>query len=147
MERRARYEAGLEFESVYPYRNDGKCRCGCGGEVAAPRRVWCSPECTTRAVRTFRILKGDSREIRHALYGRDRGRCAACQRRCGRRAWEADHIVPVAHGGAGCDLENFQTLCRDCHRAKTTDQLRRRAAARKETESAGEVREDGTVSA
>lgn len=130
-----RYQAGLEFKLVFPFRDDGKCRCGCGGKVVPPKRHWSSPECSEQAVRYFRILKGDSREIRRALYRRDRGKCAGCRRRCRRSEWEADHVLPVAHGGAGCDLANFQTLCRECHRAKTADQLRRRKGARGENPS------------
>jgi 5-methylcytosine-specific restriction endonuclease McrA len=124
-EPRARYRRGLVFSSVYPYRSDRRCRCGCGEVVPKRRRFWASTECSTRAVRRFRILKGDSRAIRDALYERDQGVCAGCRKQR-RRAWEADHIVPVAHGGAGCDLTNFQTLCRKCHRAKTAEQGRAR---------------------
>lgn len=37
---------------------------------------------------------------------------------CGAPATEADHIVPVAHGGTH-DETNGQGLCHDCHRTKT----------------------------
>jgi hypothetical protein len=36
--------------------------------------------------------------------------------------WEADHVVPVVHGGGGCGLDNLRTLCRVCH-ARATAQL------------------------
>lgn len=42
-----------------------------------------------------------------------------------RHGWEADHIVPVAEGGAGCGLDGYRTLCRTCH-GKQTGALRRR---------------------
>jgi 5-methylcytosine-specific restriction endonuclease McrA len=53
--------------------------------------------------------------------------------RCGDRdALEADHILPVAFGGAEHDPANGQALCRTCHKAKTKREsiegLRRRAA-------------------
>jgi hypothetical protein len=127
---RARYDSELEFKAVYPYRDDGTCRCGCGDEVVPPRRFWSSDGCSARAVRYFRILKGDTKVIRRAVYARDRGRCASCQRRCRKREWEADHIIPVAHGGGGCELTNFQTLCVTCHRATTNEQIRRRTRRR-----------------
>ena len=41
--------------------------------------------------------------------------------------WQADHVVEVVRGGGGCGLENYQTLCTPCHKAKTRDL----AAARK----------------
>jgi 5-methylcytosine-specific restriction enzyme A len=33
--------------------------------------------------------------------------------------WEADHIIPVVEGGGGCDLDNYRTLCRSCHKGET----------------------------
>ena len=45
--------------------------------------------------------------------------------------WQADHISPVAEGGGGCGLENIQTLCSICHKAKTADQARRSALIRR----------------
>lgn len=36
--------------------------------------------------------------------------------------WDADHVVPVAQGGGGCGLDNYQTLCVWCHRDKTARQ-------------------------
>ena len=30
--------------------------------------------------------------------------------------WEADHIIPVSHGGGCCGLENYRTLCLRCHK-------------------------------
>ena len=40
-------------------------------------------------------------------------------RRCGARATEADHIVPVELGGTNDPEANGQGLCRPCHDAKT----------------------------
>ena len=34
--------------------------------------------------------------------------------------WEADHVVPVWNGGGCAGLDNLQTLCVICHRAKTS---------------------------
>lgn len=39
--------------------------------------------------------------------------------KCGAIATDADHIVPLAKGGAPYDLENLQALCRSCHGRKT----------------------------
>lgn len=33
--------------------------------------------------------------------------------------WDADHILEVVNGGGQCGLENYQTLCHPCHKAKT----------------------------
>ena len=46
-----------------------------------------------------------------AVKARDGGRCV----RCGSRdRCVADHIIPLAHGGASTE-ENGQTLCHTCH--------------------------------
>lgn len=45
--------------------------------------------------------------------------------------WDADHIIPVEHGGGSCGLENLQTLCHLCHKSKTAQQAADKAAARR----------------
>jgi hypothetical protein len=42
--------------------------------------------------------------------------------RCGKRAKEVDHIIPVSLGGGG-DLWNLRSLCRQCH-LEATKRLR-----------------------
>jgi 5-methylcytosine-specific restriction protein A len=36
-----------------------------------------------------------------------------------RSAVEVDHIIPLSRGGAELDEDNIQSLCAECHRAKT----------------------------
>ena len=43
---------------------------------------------------------------------------------------EADHIVPIALGGDQYDLKNYQTLCSECHKAKTAKEAKKFAMAR-----------------
>ena len=43
---------------------------------------------------------------------------------------ELDHIVPLWEGGKN-EPENFQALCQPCHRAKTADEAKRRARAKR----------------
>jgi 5-methylcytosine-specific restriction endonuclease McrA len=45
--------------------------------------------------------------------------------------WEADHIIEVVRGGGRLGLENFQTLCVPCHKAKTARLARERAQERR----------------
>jgi 5-methylcytosine-specific restriction endonuclease McrA len=60
-------------------------------------------------------LEGFPPGVRKAILEADRHRC----RKCGAmQNLEADHIVPVRHGGQST-FENGQTLCRECHRRKT----------------------------
>ncbi|MGD0256288.1 MAG: HNH endonuclease signature motif containing protein [Thermoplasmata archaeon] len=50
---------------------------------------------------------------------RDRYRCQICGARRRARELDVDHIVEIARGGAALEYSNLQTVCRQCHRAKT----------------------------
>nr|XP_057908361.1 DNA annealing helicase and endonuclease ZRANB3 isoform X2 [Doryrhamphus excisus] len=45
--------------------------------------------------------------------------------------WQVDHIRPVYSGGGQCSLDNLQTLCTVCHRARTSQQAKERSQMRK----------------
>ena len=55
--------------------------------------------------------------------------CRACGKPCPLDA-EADHIIPLALGGAD-EPEACQTLCRACHKAKTKGDVRAIARAKR----------------
>ena len=62
------------------------------------------------------------RQLRHQVFLNDGYRC----RECGASkedgaTLEIDHIIPVAKGGTN-DISNLQTLCKECNRAKYTDE-------------------------
>ena len=59
---------------------------------------------------------------RRRILNRDGYRCRCCGR-SGR--FEVDHIRPIQDGGSHA-LANLQTLCRNCHFAKTRRENRRR---------------------
>lgn len=148
-----RYRRFLTTKDL-PQFGAGLCR-WCGGAVVSPRRSWCSNDC----VNAFKIRAWQD-AIRTVLYRRDRGVCSACgidtveiealrQRiraihnsdatspQWGRWAqynstWEADHILPVHHGGGCCGPENYRTLCWRCHAAETAALAASRADARRE---------------
>ncbi len=54
-----------------------------------------------------------------SVHARDAWQCVTCGRVVTGRQAHADHIVPIAAGGARYDLSNGQTLCRPCHSRKT----------------------------
>lgn len=112
-----RYQKGMRIADLFPVRSDGLCACGCGRPLPPRKRRWFDKSCLRQALRTYYLIKGDTKVIREELYKRDQGKC----RRCGMRVkfWEADHILSVCEGGGGCGLENFQTLCARCHSIKT----------------------------
>ncbi|MGW5720794.1 HNH endonuclease [Amycolatopsis sp. NPDC003865] len=49
-----------------------------------------------------------------------------CQRAgCRHLATEVDHVQPLSEGGERYDPSNLQSLCRDCHQAKTQQESTR----------------------
>ncbi|CAK8990733.1 SWI/SNF-related matrix-associated actin-dependent regulator of chromatin subfamily A-like protein 1 homolog [Durusdinium trenchii] len=46
--------------------------------------------------------------------------------------WDADHIVAVALGGGASSLGNFQTLCKPCHLAKTSEDRKQIASLKQQ---------------
>jgi hypothetical protein len=129
----------LPVGTPYPFAEKGRCR-WCGGLVEPPRRTWCSDEC----VDAWGILTS-SAIVRSAVWKRDHGICAQCGHDATKYTrtdgstvdvgmwgeWDADHIVPVWKGGGLCGLDNYQTLCRDCHAAKTAADAAERAVLRR----------------
>ena len=61
------------------------------------------------------------RKLRHEVFKRDGYRCRECGASKDETSLEIDHIVPVARGGTN-DIDNLQTLCRECNRMKHTDE-------------------------
>lgn len=72
-----------------------------------------------------RDLSASDAELKR--WGREiRKRDPVC-RACGTaHTKEADHIIPVANGGAPLDLANGQGLCRPCHALKTKAEAKAR---------------------
>ena len=61
------------------------------------------------------------RKLRHEVFKRDGYRCRECGASKDETSLEIDHILPVAKGGTN-DIDNLQTLCRECNRMKHTDE-------------------------
>lgn len=74
---------------------------------------------------------------RKAVWRRDKGVCRGCGVQCSRRGglkWHMDHIKPLIEALGNIDywrLPNLQTLCTDCHKAKTSKEATERAAIRR----------------
>lgn len=56
--------------------------------------------------------------LRHEVFLRDGYRCRECGATNHETRLEVDHIIPVSQGGTD-ELENLQTLCAECNRAKS----------------------------
>lgn len=62
-------------------------------------------------------MNGLSTSVRQAVLSRDGGRCV----RCGSdELLQIDHRRPTYMGGLD-EIDNLQTLCRSCHRKKTSE--------------------------
>jgi len=115
-----RIQKELKTHDLFP-KIEGYCACGCGEILLGQKKKWFSDICSTNAYIHTAILKGNTSVIRWQLFQKDKGAC----RNCGEitKNWHADHIFPVFRGGGACGLDNFQTLCVDCHKEKTRKDL------------------------
>jgi 5-methylcytosine-specific restriction endonuclease McrA len=115
---------GQASSKDFPFRGVGICRF-CGGEVKPPKISWCSTAC----VMEYRRLT-DWGAIRRRILLRDDYRCVLCGNRDPNKGplLQVDHIVELADGGAWGDEANLRTLCLPCHKAKTKEARRARAA-------------------
>ena len=94
----------------------------CHRLLSSARTPYCSRACQWRFHGRF---FWDA--ARRVAIRRDRFTCRSCGRRGRSRDLEVDHIVELARGGPFLALDNLQTLCRACHRAKTVRFLRDRS--------------------
>ncbi|MCI4345145.1 MAG: HNH endonuclease [Thermoplasmata archaeon] len=97
----------------------------CGVALRTRRTPYCSRGCRWRFHGRF---FWDA--ARRVVLRRDRYTCQACGIRGRKSALDVDHIHEIALGGAPLDYNNLQTLCRPCHRAKTSRFLRERRGVR-----------------
>lgn len=132
-------QGGWDCEGNPPLGPNGRRLCRrCAYEVPRDRKTFCSKEC----VHEWKIRTNPG-YVRDELAKRDKGVCAICATDTGARLdpwfrerargaghlWQADHIVPVIEGGGECGLDNYRTLCTDCHKRETAA-LRKRMAVR-----------------
>ena len=72
-----------------------------------------------------RTTTPEHRAWRTAVLRRDNYTCRIRRPGCSVSASTADHIIPIAEGGAALDLANGQAACVPCHKAKTLDEAAR----------------------
>src|ERR1051325_7726801 len=136
------------IENRFPTR-PGKCAYKCEKLLPKGRRRYCSDECGWKCYVEHNIARGNPSVIRLEIYKRDKGVCARCKTdtvlegtRAMEREWEknhgqsvmfrvggkhtceAHHKVAVAEGGGVSEekdakLDDFETLCLECHRSET----------------------------
>ena len=104
-----------------PYAPPSRCPCG----NIATRRGRCDQHQPTPWATRSRNGDALTGRQRQQLHDQQIAREPQC-RRCGSQdQLEADHIIPIAEGGAHTDPANLQTLCHNCHKQKTEAERRR----------------------
>jgi 5-methylcytosine-specific restriction enzyme A len=90
------------------------CR-NCDKVTAAGRRHYCSKTCMDEFNRNNSWYF-----VRKDVLRRDNYRCGICKKRFRKVQLDVDHIIPLQMGGQLFDKRNLRTLCKDCHKAKST---------------------------
>lgn len=144
-ELRMRTEAGYARAKVFE-RDKGVCAC-CGVDTGQMERDYdaeikaCRERCPYHPVypEYGKRLTAEEMEMdmnyyhwMNAEHKRIRAEYEARGMRLHKHTWEADHINEVVKGGGMCGLDNLQTLCLACHKAKTARLAADRAKARRE---------------
>jgi len=107
----------------------------------------CNKECTE--IMNSKYVFVGWQQIRDKIFQRDNFTCKICNYKaqnkevtkeiCGRTFVErlhpnaqldADHIIPISIGGDEWSFENIQTLCKQCHKAKTKKDMKKISAER-----------------
>lgn len=68
----------------------------------------------------YKRKKGFTERLKKLCKKRDDYKCVKCGNN---KSLEVDHIIPLIKDGGNL-LENLQTLCKDCHKAKTKKDLK-----------------------
>jgi len=103
----------------------GKCAY-CGKPIPPKRKYYCSEECRLKFYKKYKYMI-TWEEVRRKVLERDNYTCVIC----GKPAEEVDHIVPVSLGGALFDMDNLQSLCKECHKKKTKEDRKKLKLSRK----------------
>ena len=102
----------------------------CDSKLCDRRRIFCNSKCRRAFNRKYRFFVITWRQVRYRTFRRDGWSCV----KCGRRAREVDHIIPLSDGGNEFDLGNCQSLCKSCHMQKTIGEIKDRALRRRAEE-------------
>ena len=98
----------------------------------------CSKECTEK----FFNLTYVWQYFKEKAFKRDKYSCVECGTKPMQRTYEGnfipdtskligDHIIPIAIGGKEYDLNNVQTLCINCNKIKTKEDMKKIAKVRR----------------
>ena len=115
-ERKTYRETDFKVRYVYDDKleKEGFCQ-ECRKKLTGRQKSFCSDECGTTFFSRFWWQR-----IRSDVWVRDKRRCKECNIRLYRETTHTDHIIRIADGGLIFSMENYQTLCPECHQSKTS---------------------------
>ena len=83
----------------------------------------CSVECTERFYKEFYSVSWNVYRLK--VFERDNYICKMCELKVSDPSnLIADHITPISIGGDNWDMNNLQTLCVDCNKIKTAQDMK-----------------------
>ena len=124
----------IEAESTR-LRNDAaeKHQCAnCGNPLTGNQLYYCSENCKLEFYNSHPTSISWN-DVRKRALERDQNTCV----KCGKAAEEVDHVKEIWEGGPEFDLDNLQSLCHDCHVAKTNESRKKRGTVAPEASEKG----------
>jgi 5-methylcytosine-specific restriction endonuclease McrA len=114
------------------------CGCGCGRITVRLKDHFVDQSCKDVVYRVSEMIANPGRRLTKFIceHVNHSTACQHCQQDQRVSELELDHILEVNEGGGMCWLENFQVLCRQCHKAKTASYAALRAQRRRESQQA-----------
>ena len=114
------------FRRIPGKEEDRRCW-NCQKPLTGRQTRYCSEGCSTAYWANF-----SWGHLRSFVFRRDNWTCRLCgyRKEYGWHILEADHIIPIADGGAEFEKENVRTLCEPCHKHITAEWHRRKAEIR-----------------
>lgn len=143
MKKRETYRYIVKEPALSRFENNQCPNCG------LPESEWkrrtdytcCSKKCTDEYYSSFMVITSWS-DLRYKVLQRDNYTCKKCGRKRPTSTYDgiefdddsqliADHIIPIAIGGEQWNPDNIQTLCLECNKIKTKNDMADIAKARK----------------
>lgn len=106
----------------YDERQDGIHCVMCRNKLEGRQRKYCSWDCEYD-YKAIKYKWKSQQQNRRNAFKRDKNICKMCNKKYTDEQLIADHILPIALGGGEFDLDNIQTLCIECNKIKTKEDM------------------------
>jgi len=102
---------------ISKFTRNGNCL-ECQEKLTGRKTYFCNDECGNAFWRRFYWTR-----IRYDVWERDKGHCRNCNVQVYRETSDTDHIIRITDGGSIFSMSNYQLLCIECHRAKSSEEM------------------------